>query len=101
MNIIRVQASSTECGNAWSVLGKCHRDKTISSGPNYELDMQSPREFWTMDIPSSWFAADLMRWSVLPIAYTLRHGGNYVAESLRNWDFQGSLNGKEWVILRR
>lgn len=64
-------------------------------------DMQSPREFWTMDIPSSWFAVDLMRWSVLPIAYTLRHGGNYVAESLRNWDFQGSLNGKEWVILRR
>lgn len=66
-----------------------------------EKDLQSQREFWTMDIPSSWFAIDLMMWSVVPIAYTLRHGGNYVAESLRNWDFQGSVNGKEWFIIRR
>ena len=40
-------------------------------------------------------------WSVLPHAYTLRHGGNYVADSLRNWDLQGSSDGHNWILLRR
>jgi len=34
-------------------------------------------------------------------SYTLRHGGNYRADSLRNWDFQGSQDGKVWINLRR
>lgn len=32
--------------------------------------------------------------------YTLRHGGNYKADALRNWDFQGSANGTDWEVLR-
>lgn len=36
-----------------------------------------------------------------PTKYTLRHGGNYRADSLRNWDFQGSCNGNDWTLLRR
>ena len=57
-----------------------------------------------------------------PTKYTLRHGGNYRADSLRNWDFQvatlrrsiachscadanctlqGSSNGNDWALLRR
>jgi hypothetical protein len=56
---------------------------------------------------------------VTPTHYTLRHGGNYKADSLRNWDLQGissefskkilftlpscvgSVDGKNWVVLRR
>jgi len=37
---------------------------------------------------------------VIPNYYTLRHGGNYRADSLRNWDFQGSLDAKTWMNLR-
>ena len=35
---------------------------------------------------------------VLPDCYTLRHGGNYKADSLRNWDFQGSVDNEECVL---
>eukprot|EP01126_Amoeba_proteus_P055196 TRINITY_DN6833_c0_g1_i10.p2 TRINITY_DN6833_c0_g1~~TRINITY_DN6833_c0_g1_i10.p2 ORF type:complete len:149 (+),score=25.84 TRINITY_DN6833_c0_g1_i10:1013-1459(+) len=83
--IVGVEVSSIENGNPFSV-----------------LELQNPIvEFWTMDIPSSWFAVDLRKWSVLPCAYTIRHGGNYIAESLRNWDFQASVNGNDWDTLRR
>lgn len=34
-------------------------------------------------------------------AYTLRHGGNYKADSLRNWEFKGSLDGNTWYGLCR
>lgn len=37
----------------------------------------------------------------MPTHYTLRHGGNYRADSLRTWDLQGSLDGNSWTILRR
>ena len=40
-------------------------------------------------------------WSVIPRAYTLRHGGNYIGDSLRNWDLQGSVDGVNWILLRR
>merc|ERR1712100_658040 len=37
----------------------------------------------------------------LVTSYTLRHGGNYKADSLRTWDFQGSNDAQTWVVLRR
>lgn len=40
--------------------------------------------------------------SVIPTFYTLRHGGNYRADSLRNWDFQGYHDESQtWDVLRR
>ena len=55
-----------------------------------------------MDVPSSWFALDLGDGrSVIPTSYTLRHGANYRADALRNWDFQGSIDGVTWTMLRR
>jgi hypothetical protein len=54
-----------------------------------ELAGLSPTELWTKDVPASWFMIDLGPGrSVVPTFYTLRHGGNYRADSLRNWDFQ-------------
>src|SRR3989338_8300742 len=39
--------------------------------------------------------------SVRVTHYTLRHGGNYRADSLRTWDLQGSLDGQSWTLLSR
>jgi len=70
--------------------------------PNFITDYREPRECWTRDVPASWFQLDLgPSRKVIPNYYTLRHGGNYRADSLRNWDFQGSLDAKTWMNLRR
>jgi hypothetical protein len=62
---------------------------------------EPPHQLWTKDVPSSWFAVDLLHFQVLPRAYALRHGGNYKADSLRTWDFQGSNDGRTWTVIRR
>jgi len=83
LGYIKVSASSIERGSE-----------------KYLLDPEE-NELWTCDVPSSWFCIDLQQWSVIPTSYTLRHGGNYTADSLRNWDLQGSVDGTLWTTLRR
>jgi hypothetical protein len=39
--------------------------------------------------------------AVVPTFYTVRHGGTFKADSLRTWDFQGSVDGTGWSLLRR
>jgi hypothetical protein len=71
---IKVTSSSIEVGNAPDLLNK------------------SPAELWTKDVPASWFTIDFgNNRAVFPTFYTLRHGGNYRADSLRTWDLQGKL----------
>ncbi|KNC51157.1 uncharacterized protein AMSG_06508 [Thecamonas trahens ATCC 50062] len=61
-----------------------------------------PVQTWTKDVPASWITWDLGHdYSVVPTHYSLRHGGNYKADSLRNWDLQGSTDGVTWSVLRR
>ena len=44
---------------------------------------------------SCWFAVDLGAGrSLSPMAYTLRHGREDGTDALRNWEFQGSNDGK-------
>lgn len=67
-----------------------------------ELVGLTPSELWTKDVPSSWFCVDFGPNSrVKPTTYSLRHGGNYKGDSLRTWDFQGSIDGENWVVLKR
>ena len=48
---------------------------------------------------NAWFAVDLgLR--VVPTAYTLRHSRGYGRSALRNWSFQVSKDGKDWITLR-
>jgi hypothetical protein len=35
-----------------------------------------------------------------PVKYTLRHGYTAPGHALRNWQFQGSADGKNWVTMR-
>lgn len=80
---VKVTASSVEKGNPEELVGA------------------QPCELWTKDVPSSWFSLDFGARRVRVNCYSLRHGGNYRADSLRTWDFQGSNDGSNWVLLRR
>jgi len=74
---------------------------SIERGVTHDLVGLSSSDLWTKDIPSSWFTLDLgQSRSVAPTAYTLRHGMNFKADSLRTWELQGST-GDNWVCLRR
>eukprot|EP00211_Chloroparvula_japonica_P006028 CAMPEP_0119121880 /NCGR_PEP_ID=MMETSP1310-20130426/2302_1 /TAXON_ID=464262 /ORGANISM="Genus nov. species nov., Strain RCC2339" /LENGTH=379 /DNA_ID=CAMNT_0007111461 /DNA_START=189 /DNA_END=1325 /DNA_ORIENTATION=+ len=76
---VKVTASSIEKGNPVDLLGRV------------------PKELWTKDVPSSWFSIDLGRnRRVIATHYSLRHGGRYKSDCLRNWDLQGSEDGEQW-----
>jgi hypothetical protein len=74
---------------------------SVEKGVPLELVGNAPSELWTKDVPSSWFSINFGDGRVRPTSYCLRHGGNYRADSLRTWDFQGSIDGECWVTLRR
>lgn len=91
--------------NEWQNLVLTHHIQVAASSvqrgePHFILE-QNPQELWTCDVPASWICIDLKEYRILPHAYVLRHGGNYKADSLRNWDFQGSNDGNTWSTLRR
>ncbi|XP_028824808.1 E3 ubiquitin-protein ligase HECTD1 isoform X4 [Denticeps clupeoides] len=52
----------------------------------------------TNDDKNAWFAIDLGLW-VIPSAYTLRHARGYGRSALRNWVFQVSKDGQNWITL--
>ncbi|XP_029720236.2 E3 ubiquitin-protein ligase Ufd4 isoform X3 [Aedes albopictus] len=52
----------------------------------------------TKDNKKSWFAIDLGMF-VIPTAYTLRHARGYGRSALRNWMFQMSKDGINWVTM--
>lgn len=67
---------------------------------------RTPSELWTKDIPSSWFTLDFgPNRGLSPSEYTLRHGGNYKADSLRTWELQGDSHlfifRNFWIFIRK
>lgn len=52
----------------------------------------------TKDIKKAWFAIDLGLF-IIPTAYTLRHARGYGRSALRNWMFQMSKDGLNWISL--
>lgn len=98
---------ATNCGrNEWQNPHFANRvfvqASSIEKGQPMELVSRHPTELWTSDVPASWFSIDLGKGrSVIPNYYTLRHGGNYRADSLRTWDLQGSFDGITWSVLKR
>ncbi|XP_058125549.1 E3 ubiquitin-protein ligase Ufd4 isoform X1 [Anopheles coustani] len=52
----------------------------------------------TKDNKKSWFAIDLGM-HIIPTAYTLRHARGYGRSALRNWMFQLSKDGVNWVTV--
>jgi len=52
----------------------------------------------TNDDKKAWFAIDLGVW-MIPSCYTLRHARGYGRSALRNWLFQVSKDGHNWITL--
>ncbi|XP_065207160.1 E3 ubiquitin-protein ligase HECTD1 isoform X3 [Planococcus citri] len=52
----------------------------------------------TNDDKNAWFAIDLGLY-VIPTCYTLRHARGYGRSALRNWSFQVSKDGTNWVTM--
>ncbi|XP_052898367.1 E3 ubiquitin-protein ligase Ufd4 [Anopheles moucheti] len=52
----------------------------------------------TKDNKKSWFAIDLGIF-IIPTAYTLRHARGYGRSALRNWMFQMSKDGVNWITM--
>ena len=52
----------------------------------------------TNDDKRSWFSIDLGVY-MIPSAYTLRHARGYGRSALRNWTFQMSRDGVNWITL--
>lgn len=64
---------------------------SLAKGSRFTLVDISPADVWTNDVPSSWFSIDFGPHRHICLTYySLRHGGNYKADSLRTWDLQVS-----------
>ena len=75
---------------------------SLAKGSRSTLVDKSPSEVWTNDTPCSWISIDLGPYRKLKVThYTLRHGLNFKADSLRTWDLQGSNDGINWKTLKR
>jgi len=57
---------------------------------------------YTHPMPFSWFSVDFtpINLRILPSHYTLKHGYDIPEHFLRHWDFLGSKDGENWVILK-
>ncbi|GAM17293.1 hypothetical protein SAMD00019534_004680 [Acytostelium subglobosum LB1] len=74
---------------------------SVDKGFHHDIVELSPSAFWTKDVPASWVTIDLgPNRSVIPMYYTIRHGF-FKSDSLRTWDFQGSVHGEHWTVLKR
>ena len=55
----------------------------------------------TKDQEDSWWCVDLSeKYALYLTHYTLRHGRNSSESVLLNWRLEGSLDGREWTILK-
>ncbi|XP_076816720.1 E3 ubiquitin-protein ligase HECTD1-like isoform X3 [Clavelina lepadiformis] len=58
----------------------------------------TPLNCHTSDNSKAWISMDFGIW-IIPTAYTIRHSRGYSKSALRNWLFQGSKDGQNWVTL--
>lgn len=54
----------------------------------------------TLPKPDQWFIFDLRGRRVRPTHYSLRHYSSWDIEALRNWRFEGSVDGESWELIR-
>lgn len=59
-------------------------------------------EFYTEDKVGSWVQLSIVNsgFKLRPTHYTLRHGYNYGSFMLRNWNFEASIDGTTWKVLK-
>jgi len=55
----------------------------------------------TIPMDYAWFIIDFLHRKIKPTHYMLRHYMSFDTEALRNWNFEGSNNGKDWELIRQ
>eukprot|EP01126_Amoeba_proteus_P029518 TRINITY_DN2910_c0_g2_i8.p1 TRINITY_DN2910_c0_g2~~TRINITY_DN2910_c0_g2_i8.p1 ORF type:complete len:213 (+),score=24.59 TRINITY_DN2910_c0_g2_i8:365-1003(+) len=68
-----------------------------------ELVGRSFSASYTRPVPNSWVAVDIspLKFCCTHYTYSTRIKGGGTPRALRNWEFQGSLDGVNWVIIRK
>lgn len=74
---------------------------TSDSAPPGALLARQLLRFTTKPEKQSWVSFDFGKHVIRPSHYTLRHYASWDVEALRNWVFEGSVNGKTWTLLRQ
>jgi hypothetical protein len=72
------------------------------TGSRSTLVDKTPALVWTNNFPSSWFSIDFgPHRRITPSFFSLRHGANYKADSLRTFDVQASNDGVRWTTIKK
>eukprot|EP01083_Nonionella_stella_P082932 229111_1 len=69
------------------------------SEPLHTVVGRTTKRCVTKPLKNAWISIDFLDYAIKPKRYRLRHSGSW-PEALRNWRFEGSLDGKTWTILR-
>eukprot|EP01084_Bolivina_argentea_P060499 110532_1 len=49
----------------------------------------------------AWFSIDFLDLRICPTNYSLKHYSSWNIEALRNWIFEGSIDGTKWTTIKR
>eukprot|EP01083_Nonionella_stella_P159539 520531_1 len=53
------------------------------------------------ELKTAWFSLDFAELRICPTYYTLRHYATWNVEALRYWVLEGSIDGVEWIVIKR
>eukprot|EP01084_Bolivina_argentea_P100315 180137_1 len=70
------------------------------SAPLSDVVGRAAKRCVTKPLKNAWICIDFLDYAIKPTRYTLRHYASWDTEALRNWRFEGSLDGETWTVLR-
>lgn len=83
----------------------CVRTSRSSEGsPRHDstcLLRRTAAQCYTAPELNAWWQVDLGGYVFKVERYTLRDGEDYRMQALRNWELQGSLNGSDWITIKK
>ena len=86
MAYLSIDKNEKEWNNAAESKVLSVSSSSISKGEVNQLVAFEHSELWTNDIPASWIMIDFgAHKSVIPSYYSIRHGGKYRVDAIRNW----------------
>jgi hypothetical protein len=65
----------------------------------FSHEMPPAQNWLEKGVPNSWAEIEFLHHTIIPTAYTLRHGYPIKGHALRHWNFEGRNPNEEWEIL--
>ncbi|KAK3752395.1 hypothetical protein QZH41_008595 [Actinostola sp. cb2023] len=92
-----VNPASNDNGRILVSRSSCHH--------GHPIDILDPRKgtlSCTCDIEDSWWSVDIgEEYALFVTHYTIRHGRDNGLSIIRNWNLEGSRDGRNWKVLRK